>query len=186
MTVTASAAVGVAVAAVMLRGVELRRTASADINVLLVQLVLIATVLAGFRHTMRVPAELRANWSLQLAWPGDDRPYLSGVKRAALAGLGLPLLVILVPLHVLTLGPAIAAVHFLFGLLLILIGLELLTMGLRKPPFASTYAPGRQSEGGRGGARARRVRADQRTRVARTDRVSRCAEHWLCCSGDSC
>jgi hypothetical protein len=110
--------------------------------VLAIQLVLIAAVLTGFRHALRVPAELGANWSLQLAWPGDERRYLIGVKRAALTGLGLPLLVILSPLHVLTLGPGIAAIHFLFGVLLILVGLELTTIGLRKPPFASTYVPG--------------------------------------------
>jgi hypothetical protein len=33
--------------------------------------------------------------------------------------------------------------HFLFGALLTLTGLELATLGVRKPPFASTYAPGR-------------------------------------------
>ena len=44
------------------------------------------------------------------------------------------------PLHLFTLGPDFAAVHFLFGALLTLAGLELATLGLRKPPFASTYA----------------------------------------------
>jgi hypothetical protein len=143
VTMMASAAVGIAAAAVMLHGVDTRRVASSlDTSVLAIQLVLIAAVLTGFRQALRVPAELRANWSLQLAWPGDERRYLIGVKRAALFGLGLPLLVILAPLHVLTLGPGVAAVHFLFGLLLMLVGLELTTIGLRKPPFASTYVPG--------------------------------------------
>ena len=142
VTLMASAAVGVAAGAVMLSGVEPRRatSASAESNVLAIQAMLIVAVLFGFRHALRVPAELRANWSLQLSWPGDERHYLAGVRRAAFAGLGLPLLVILVPLHVLTLGPNLAAVHFLFGALLMLAGLELTTLGLRKPPFASTYA----------------------------------------------
>jgi hypothetical protein len=126
---------------VMLGAVEPRGAASVvDINVLAIQPMLIVAVLFGFRHALRVPAELRANWSLQLAWPGDDRHYLTGVRRAAFAGLGLPLLVILVPLHVLTLGPYLAAVHALFGALLTLVGLEVTTFGLRKPPFASNYA----------------------------------------------
>jgi hypothetical protein len=141
VTVMAAAAVGVAVGAVMLGAVEPRGAASVvDINVLAIQPMLIVAVLFGFRHALRVPAELRANWSLQLAWPGDDRHYLTGVRRAAFAGLGLPLLVILVPLHVLTLGPYLAAVHALFGALLTLVGLEVATFGLRKPPFASNYA----------------------------------------------
>jgi hypothetical protein len=143
VTMMASAAVGVAAAAVMLRGVEPRHAApderSVDVNVLAVQILLIVVVLFGFRHVLRVPAELRANWSLQLAWPRDEGRFLSGVRRAAFAGLGLPLLVILVPLHVFTLGPYIAALHFLFGALLALAGFELVTIGLRKPPFASTY-----------------------------------------------
>jgi hypothetical protein len=146
VTVMAAAAVGIAVSSPMLRGVELGRAASVDVEaikgVLAVQLVMVVTVLAGFRHALRVPAELRANWSLQLAWPGEERRYLIGVKRAAVAILGLPLFFILVPLHVLTLGPGAAAVHFLFGLLVMLVGLELTTIGLLKPPFASTYAPG--------------------------------------------
>jgi hypothetical protein len=151
VTLMASAAVGVAAGAVMLRGVDLRHAASAaseaardaasiDVSVLAIQIIMIAVVLFGFRHVLRVPAELRANWSLQLTWPRDEGRFLTGVRRAAFAGLGLPLLVILVPLHLFTLGPPIAALHFLFGALLTLAGLELVTIGVRKPPFASTYA----------------------------------------------
>jgi hypothetical protein len=35
-----------------------------------------------------------------------------------------------------------AALHLLFGALLTLVGLELVTIGVRKPPFASSYATG--------------------------------------------
>lgn len=155
VTMMASAAVGVAAAAVMLRGVDLgylvydptrvvhRDAASIDVSVFAIQTMLIAIVLSGFRHVLRVPAELRANWGLQLAWPRDEGRFLAGVKRAAFAGLGLPLLVILAPLHLITLRPRLAAAHFLFGALLTLAGLELATLGLRKPPFASTYASSR-------------------------------------------
>jgi hypothetical protein len=150
VTMMASAAVGVAAAAVMLRGVDLRRlrqmhqasidAASLDVSLFAIQIMLIGIVLFGFRHVLRVPAELRANWGLQLAWPRDEGRFLTGVRRAAFAGLGLPLLVILVPLHLITLGPRLAAAHFVFGALMTLAGLELATFGLRKPPFASTYA----------------------------------------------
>jgi hypothetical protein len=148
VTMMASAAVGVAGAAVMLRGVDLRypaadavrEAASIDVTAFAIQIMLIAIVLAGFQHVLRVPAELRANWGLQLAWPRDEGRFLTGVRRAAFAGIGLPLLVVLVPLHFVTLGPRLAALHFLFGALLTLAGLELATMGQRKPPFASTYA----------------------------------------------
>jgi hypothetical protein len=154
VTMMASAAVGVAGAAVMLRDVSLDlhhamrdrvrdvtlAAASVDVSVFAIQIMLIAIVLFGFRHVLRVPAELRANWGLQLAWPRDEGRFLSGVRRAAFAGLGLPLLVLLVPLHLVTLGPRLAAAHFLFGALLTLAGLEVATITLRKPPFASAYA----------------------------------------------
>jgi hypothetical protein len=120
----------------------MRDAATIDISVLAVQIMLIVVGLAGFRQVLRVPAELRANWGLQLAWPRDEGRFLTGVRRAAFSALGLPLLVILVPLHLFTLGPRIAALHFLFGALLTLTGLELATLGVRKPPFASTYASG--------------------------------------------
>ena len=162
VTMMASAAVGVAGAAVMLRGVDLRHAAGSaasagvagvagvasggvvsvdvDVNVFAVQILMIAAVLTGFRHVLRVPAELRANWGLQLAWPRDEGRFLTGARRAAFAGVGLPLLVIFVPLHLFTLGPRLAAAHFLFGALVMLAGLELATLGMRKPPFASSYA----------------------------------------------
>jgi hypothetical protein len=155
VTMMASTAVGVAAAAVLLRGVDLRPArdvardavpgvvsdaASAGLSVFAIQIMLIAIVLFGFRHVLRVPAELRANWGLQLAWPRDEGRFLTGVRRAAFAGLGLPLLVILVPLHLVLLGPRLAAMHFLFGALITLAGLDLATLGLRKPPFASGYA----------------------------------------------
>jgi hypothetical protein len=160
VTMMASAAVGVAGAAVILRGADLRQVArdatsasvgvvgadvagAVDIDVLAVQILLITVVLFGLRHVLRVPAELRANWSLQLAWPRDEGRFLIGVRRAAFAGVGLPLLVVLVPLHLFTLGPRLAAAHFAFGALVTLAGLELATLGLRKPPFASTYASAR-------------------------------------------
>ena len=158
----ASAAVGVAGAAVMLRGVDLRHAAGSaasagvagvagvasggvvsvdvDVNVFAVQILMIAAVLTGFRHVLRVPAELRANWGLQLAWPRDEGRFLTGARRAAFAGVGLPLLVIFVPLHLFTLGPRLSFAHFLFGALVMLAGLELATLGMRKPPFASSYA----------------------------------------------
>jgi hypothetical protein len=153
VTMTASAAAGVAAATVMLPSVGLGRASmrdgvhraaeSIDPSVFALQILLIVIVLFGFRHALRVPAELRANWSLQLAWPRDEGRFLTGVRRAAFAGVGLPLLLILVPLHFFLLGPHLAAAHFLFGVLLTLAGLEVATIGQRKPPFASGYASAR-------------------------------------------
>ncbi len=46
-----------------------------------------AHLLVGFRHMIRVPAELRANWGFQLAWRASARAFVAGVQArgAALA-----------------------------------------------------------------------------------------------------
>jgi len=39
--------------------------------------VVMGMLLVGFRHLIRVPAELRANWGFQLAWRGQEREFVS-------------------------------------------------------------------------------------------------------------
>lgn len=144
LSVATSVAVGLAMATVSLRGVEVRQAvdvASMPLALLAVQTVLVTVLLAGVRHAVRVPAELRANWTFHLSWAGDERPYLVGVKRAALVGLGLPTLLALFPLYALVLGARLAFVHFVCGLLVALVLLEVLWLGFRKLPFASSYVP---------------------------------------------
>jgi hypothetical protein len=46
----------------------------------------IAIVLVGVRHAFAIPAELRANWVFSMAWNGEMRPFVAGVKRAVVAG----------------------------------------------------------------------------------------------------
>jgi protein-S-isoprenylcysteine O-methyltransferase Ste14 len=47
------------------------------------QIIVLLALIAGFRYAVGVPAELAANWTIRMAWDGDERAYLAGVKRAA-------------------------------------------------------------------------------------------------------
>lgn len=144
LALATSVAVGLATSTVILRGVDIRRAvdvSSIPLSLLAVQTALIVAILAGFRHAVRVPAELRANWTFHLAWSGDERRYLTGVKRGAAIGLVVPTLLFLLFVHALVLGPRLAFAHLVCGLLFALVLLELLTLGLRKPPFAASYVP---------------------------------------------
>ena len=131
---------GLAIAAVSLRGVDLRLV-PIPLAVFVPQTVLIITSAVGFRHAVRVPADPRANWHFIMSWSGDERPYLSGVKRAALVRLTLPILLALLPVHVVLLGPAVALAHFACGLLIGILLLELLLLDLRRLPFVSSFTP---------------------------------------------
>jgi hypothetical protein len=98
-------------------------------------------LLAGFRYAVTVPAELASNWTIRMAWLGDERGYLAGVKRAAVVALVALPLVLLLPLHVALFGPSVAVVHTLYGFLFALAVLDGLFIGYRKMPFACSYVP---------------------------------------------
>jgi len=116
-------------------------TPSFPLGLLGMQVTVLLALIGGFRYAVVVPAELVANWSIRLAWRGDERRYLAGVKRAAfLSTVVVPSLVLL-PLHVALFGVATALVHALFGCLLGAAALDGLFLGYRKVPFACAYLP---------------------------------------------
>ena len=78
--------------------------ASIPLAILAGQSLLLASVLSGFRHAVRIPAQLRASTTFSLAWAGDRTPYISGVKRAGWVGLVLPILGGLLIWHATVLG----------------------------------------------------------------------------------
>lgn len=110
-------------------------------SILAVQTVVVTLILAGFRRAVRVPAELKANWVLQLSWRDAERRFLSGVKRAAIVGVGWPAVLALVPLHLWLLSDRTAMVHLLIGACYVLVVVELLFVGCSRVPFASAYEP---------------------------------------------
>lgn len=114
---------------------------SAPIALLAVQMLFVSALVIGFRHSVRVPADLRARLLFHLVRPVDHFAYMTGVKRAAIGKLVVPVLLALLPLHVLALGRQTAIVHFTYGLLSAVVLNEAFLLGYRRLPFASNYVP---------------------------------------------
>jgi hypothetical protein len=110
-------------------------------RLLAVQPLLYGALLVGFRHIIRVPAALPANWVFKLGWREETRRYLSGARTAALVSLVLPALAVTFPLMAFALGPVLAAAHAAMGLAGALLLLEVLMIGYSKVPFTCTYVP---------------------------------------------
>jgi hypothetical protein len=138
-----AAAFGLAVAAIGIgRAMRTPADPAMPTGLLAIQTLLIACVLAGGEQAMRLPAHLPAAWSVQLAWPGDTRGYLTGVKRALAAVVGLPVIALLLAVHVAFLAPGIAVGHAAVGAMLLLIGIELRFLAVPALPFLTAYAAG--------------------------------------------
>lgn len=106
------------------------------------QTLLIACLLAGVEQTMRLPAHLPASWNVKVAWPGDARGYLAGVKQAVTVALGVPVLAVLLVAQLTLLAPAVALTHYAIGLLLLLIALEARFLASHPLPFLTPYVAG--------------------------------------------
>jgi hypothetical protein len=106
------------------------------------QTLVIACLLAGVELAMRLPAHLPASWSVKLAWPGDARGYVAGVKRAVVVGLGAPVLAVLLLADLTLMRPGAAIVHAVTGLLLLLIALEARFLAEHPLPFLTAYVAG--------------------------------------------
>jgi hypothetical protein len=141
LTLACAAAVGLAMAVVVLSSSNVQLGGGASSRLLSMQPLLYGALLVGFRHVIRVPAELRANWGFQLAWRGRDRAFVAGVKCAAVVALVLPALAALLPLFVFVLGAQLALMHAALGLAGAIVLLEALMLTYDKVPFTCTYLP---------------------------------------------
>jgi hypothetical protein len=143
LTIACAAAAGVAMSLIALSGVDLEaaRSGRVPVRLIVMQPLLYGALLIAFRHAVRVPAELRANWGFQLAWQERDRAFLAGARRAAIAGLVVPALLLCVPLFAYVLGPLQATAHAVMGLAGAIVFLEALMAGYDKVPFTCTYLP---------------------------------------------
>ena len=110
-------------------------------GLLAMQVIVQLVLMGGFRYAVVVPAELVANWSIRMAWPGDERGYLAGVKRAALLATVIVPSLVLMPLHVALFGWVVGLVHALLGCLFAVAALDAVFLSYRKVPFACTYLP---------------------------------------------
>jgi hypothetical protein len=141
VTLACAGAAGFAMVLLALWNLDLERGAAPSIRLLVMQPLLYGALLVGFRHIIRVPAELRANWGFQLAWRERERTFLSGVRKAAIVALVLPALAVLLPLYVFVLGTENALMHAGLGLAGAIVLLEALLATYEKVPFTCTYLP---------------------------------------------
>ncbi len=144
LTMAGAAAVGLAMCLIALSGLDLARASQMPVapqRLLAVQPLFFGALLVGFRHAMRVPVELRAGWGFEIAWREHDRPFLTGVRRAALVGVAIPALLAALPLFVAVMGWPTALAHAALGLAGAVVLLEVLLVGYTKVPFTCTYVP---------------------------------------------
>ncbi len=141
LTLACAAAVGVAMVLVVLSRLDLQ-DATLSVSLLVIQPLLYGSLLVAFRHLVRVPAELRANWAVQMAWRGHSRAFTNGVRRAAMVSLALPACAIVMPVVWTVSGGVAAVMHAAVGLAGAAILLEALLLGYDKAPFACSYLPG--------------------------------------------
>ncbi len=121
-----------------------RASAGPTADALAIQLVLSFFLVVGIRVAFTFPAELRSNWTFRLTAGGeiDVRRYLAGVRRAIVFCFVLPFFAALLPAQAILWGPRVALLHFAAGSLWAAILLEVLLLGFRKLPFASSHVPG--------------------------------------------
>ena len=147
LAVAVALALGVAISTVIIRGLDIpaaRDIATMPVGLFMIQTLLLATLFFGIRRAVRIPAELSANWLFRLAFSGNDRPYLAGVKRAAFFGTAVPLVVALLPVHIFVLGVQPALAHAAWGLLLSMMFVQIALLEIRKLPFVAAYVPSGQ------------------------------------------
>jgi hypothetical protein len=111
------------------------------VALLAAQPMLLASVLSGFRHATRVPAELRASSTFSLALTGETAPYISGVKRAGWLVVAVPTLLAIAIWDAAILGPHVALLQAGVGLSLSALLMETLFLRYRRVPFVSGYVP---------------------------------------------
>lgn len=141
LTLAAAAAVGLAAVVVALSRIELAES-GISVRLLVIQPLLYGSLLVAFRHLLRVPAELRANWAIQLAWRGRVRSFASGAQTAALLTLAVPAIALLAPVVAAGAGVEAAIAHALLGVLGAAVLLEALMLTYGAVPFACSYMPG--------------------------------------------
>ncbi len=140
LTLAAAVAVGIAAVFVALTRVQ-PSSAGVSSRLLVIQPLLYGSALVAFRHLVRVPAELRANWAVQIAWHGRVRAFTSGAQTGAFMTLALPAILLVAPLVAVAGGVPIAAAHALLGILGAAILLEALMLMYDGVPFACSYLP---------------------------------------------
>jgi hypothetical protein len=105
------------------------------------QTIALTVMLAGFSHVTRLPADVRANRLFRVAWVADGTRYVTGVSRAAMIAIVLPVVLLLLPGCAYLMGWQLALMHALTGVALGAALITAVTFGSTQLPFVATYAP---------------------------------------------
>lgn len=140
ITLACAAAVGLSMSLVVLTRTDLQGGALRA-GMLSIQPLLYGSLLVAFRHLVRVPAELRANWGVRLAWRGQRRAFTDGACRAAMLTLAVPAIALVFLPMVIVAGVPIALAHAALGVVGAAILLEAMMLGYDKAPFTCNYVP---------------------------------------------
>ena len=144
VVLAACTALAVALAAVLLGGsaaVPAEALAAAPLSVFATQTLVLIVLLAGYRHILRIPADVRANRLFRLAWLGQPRDFVRGVKYAGILTVAVPALLVLLPVHVRLLGTTTALMHLTTGLLFAGAFLAGALFRPRQLPLNGSYTP---------------------------------------------
>ena len=101
-------------------------------------------LLSGFRHVLRIPAELPANWVFQLTESLGRREWMSAVERFILGYAIVPVYLLVFPLAVYSEGWWMALRMTSLQVLVSLTIFELLFYSWQQLPFACSYTPGKR------------------------------------------
>lgn len=123
---------------------EAFRTLTPSNGFLLAQpLLLVFTLVAGIRVLVNQPVAPEANWVFRLTETPRRGKYLSGLKKAIVIKLILPLFGGVFALHFWLWDARTAFLHSAFGMVISVLAVEAAFYNFRKVPFACTYVPGK-------------------------------------------
>jgi hypothetical protein len=146
LTLACAAAIGLSMSLVVLSRTDLQNGALRP-GILSIQPLLYGCLLVAFRHLVRVPPELRANWGVRLAWRGQRRAFTDGVCRAAMLTLAVPAIALVFLPMAIVAGAPMALAHAALGVAGAAILLEAMMLGYDKAPFTCNYVPVESAKG---------------------------------------
>jgi hypothetical protein len=144
VVMSACSAVSLAIAILILAGVSrsvAKNPGVVPLSAFSTQTIALMVMLFGFRHVTRVPADVSGNKLFRLSWVGNGNAFLAGVRRAALVGVVVPVVLLLFPANLYLLGQQKAIMHVVTGVLLGIAFLSVLTSRATNLPFVATYGP---------------------------------------------
>jgi hypothetical protein len=101
-------------------------------------------LISGFRHVLRIPAELPANWIFRLTENLGRKEWMSVVERFIILYAIAPVYLLIFPLAVYALGWPLALRMTSLQVLLSLTLFEMLFYSWQQLPFTCSYTPGKR------------------------------------------